>query len=1173
VTGGHHEPWLKKQVAAPAAAPAPAPNLHASHNIVTPRSLSRSAFLPLVEASPGGAGAGAGGDAVSGNVSQAERQTTKVRTTVVDTHTHTVDLSLKDLALTSRNPASATSAQTQDPSSMTAAHVTGSYSLESPRLEGTCLETQGGRAGASSRSDTTSHGSRSARTPSPPNKSNKCSGSSTRASIGLYFQPSTRSSGLMAVKSVAPGCPMLTQDLVKPGDEVLQIGRQSMMGISMPDFALMLRAACAAAFEVDSTEEGQKADGDTIARKLLLRRGAADCYAVLVDATPSGSKFHSLVPCHTSNASVSSTFSTSCSSLTVLGGDAGVEAEAAQKRPGAEGGGGRGGPVGALLSKQCEVQNFTDDSNKSVRKKPQYRSERQDADARAQWRPDALEHQQHHRLHVQHHSLHEQHHSLSLSTPKDPGGDVGALFERPARHHGQSQHSQPQGQKVRSSPSAPPSAGITVEAGPQSTFMAAAAMLSPRLAAVICSTTASTAVPLNMEAVKVVRRLLKGEQTCTVGTCSALPIPRLPADTFLQLSSHFSTPQDVRASVGGGAGGEGGEEKGGGGGGAPFGGGLGVGERERAPAWQTPMAFSALSGSSEARADSTAARAQVPAPTIISGWDKVSAVFEFRSSGYDVIAPTSDHAKQPKNVEAGGERRDEATYTSNGAKYTSKEQQDEATYTSNEWASLGHLMALRQRQRQRRRGRLLMTRRQLGKWFLRGAGEGPGVKEEGGGGMEEEEEEDFLRDVAGFTQLVLRVWDKWGRIVEANQRVRERAGRHQECASTRTMVAWQQWCRVQMQQRQLDEREREMQLHERERESERELRHEQQQGQRLVMTLSKLAREHARAQGQRCLQLIVSAWARRTARHTRPPPSSPTSPRTPRHRKSLRTRMSLVGRDTVLALRRFACGWIAPPGVRVEDGYEVGEREELRCRWFSAWREASDAAARIKEQQREEAMAQDLHRVLFDVESTLIISVAFVQTLARRAAGARESAGGTFRREKNLPPGGGSAPPPSVLEACDTTRRVHRALPKTEFSSRSARQSFGDTHGSWGGWGERGDQSTDTDFDLSDSDMHEEAHTKGRVWAPVQWLGQETPTSIGASGGGGRGGEGGSKADPLSLYREFSLDVGATLGVGAMAFSIATPVSTPRDTPSGVSNYQKSVYVEREIDVYWYSTP
>jgi hypothetical protein len=76
---------------------------------------------------------------------------------------------------------------------------------------------------------------------------------------------------------------------------------------------------------------------------------------------------------------------------------------------------------------------------------------------------------------------------------------------------------------------------------------------------------------------------------------------------------------------------------------------------------------------------------------------------------------------------------------------------------------------------------------------------------------------------------------------------------------------------------------------------------------------------------------------------------------------------------------------------------------------------------------------------------------------------------------------------------------------------------------------------------------------------------------MGASRGGGRGGEGGSKADPLSLYTEFSLDVGATLGVGAISFSIATPVSTPRDTPSGVSNYQKLVYVEREIDVYLYS--
>jgi hypothetical protein len=345
----------------------------------------------------------------------------------------------------------------------------------------------------------------------------------------------------------------------------------------------------------------------------------------------------------------------------------------------------------------------------------------------------------------------------------------------------------------------------------------------------------------------------------------------------------------------------------------------------------------------------------------------------------------------------------------------------------------------------------------------------------------------------------------------------------------------------------------------------------QQPGQRQVKTLSKLAREHARVQGQRRLQLIVSAWARRTARHTRPSHSSPTSPRTSRHHASLRTRMSLVGRDTVLALRCFACSWIAPPGVRVEDGYEVGEREELRCRWFSAWREASDAAARIKEQQREEAMAQDLHRLLFDVESTLIIAVAFVQTLARRAAGARESAGGTFRTEKNLPGGEGSAPPPSVLEACDTTRRVHRALPKTEFSSRSTRHSSGYTPGSWGGLGERGDQSTDTDFDLSDSDMYEEVHTKGRVWAPVQWLGQETPTNLGARSGGGRGGEGGSKADPLSLYTEFSLDVGATHGVGAKAFCIATPVSTPRDTPSGVSNYQKLVYVEREIDVYLYS--
>ncbi len=249
-----------------------------------------------------------------------------------------------------------------------------------------------------------------------------------------------------------------------------------------------------------------------------------------------------------------------------------------------------------------------------------------------------------------------------------------------------------------------------------------------------------------------------------------------------------------------------------------------------------------------------------------------------------------------------------------------------------------------------------------------------------------------------------------------------------------------------------------------------------------------------------------------------------------------------------MALRRFACGWIAPPGVRAEDGNEVGEREELRCRGFSAWREASDTAARIKEQQREEAMAQDLHRLLFDVESNLIIAVAFAQTLARRAAGAKESAGGTFRREKNLLGGEGSAPPPSVLEACDTTRRVHRALPKTEFSSRSIRQSFGYTPGSRG-WGERGDQSTDTDFDLSDSDMHEEVHEAGIK-------------------DGGGGGEGGNKADPKSLYREFTLDEGAAHGVGTMPSSIATPVSTPR----GVSNYQKSVYIEREIKVMFIGT-
>ena len=333
-TGGFHEPVARKEplerkpVATPAAAPAPTPNLHASHNIALPKSLLRSALLvQAAESLPG---------AVGGPVSQSEIAAPEVPTTSGDdAHINTADMSLswKDFALASGTPASA--ALAQGPGSMPTAQAAGNTSQESPGLARAitvmCASLESSLDDASVTASTAKgtppaspkfQGTHSAKTravsspvsaisSSDSSASNKSSRSSTAGvkSIGVYFKRSPSTSGLMAVKAVAPDAPVLTKDLARPGDEVLEIGGEEIRGKSMPEFALSLRAACAAAYEAEAAklQEAEGVAGDAGARQILLRRAGSDvCHAVLVDASPSKSKFLSLAGCPTSHPPTSS---------------------------------------------------------------------------------------------------------------------------------------------------------------------------------------------------------------------------------------------------------------------------------------------------------------------------------------------------------------------------------------------------------------------------------------------------------------------------------------------------------------------------------------------------------------------------------------------------------------------------------------------------------------------------------------------------------------------------------------------------------------------------------------------------------------------------------------------------------------------------------------------------
>lgn len=301
---------------------------------------------------------------------------------------------------------------------------------------------------------------------------------------------------------------------------------------------------------------------------------------------------------------------------------------------------------------------------------------------------------------------------------------------------------------------------------------------------------------------------------------------------------------------------------------------------------------------------------------------------------------------------------------------------------------------------------------------------------------------DTLAGLAHSSALAVCVWESWRGLVSRHGRVRERTHDHYSRTCTRAMAAWEQWACVERQ-RQLQ---RQGQLSRRD---------------ELLQYASKLATSAGKAKTRQLMFKVWSAWWQLVSRNRCPRSSKSflTADSAPCSHASVRTRVSLLGRETVIALRSFAAAWIAPLENAAS---EHSERWSVLRAIFSGWAECAIS-------NREAKLMDRCSRSAADVERALTISLAFARTLARQVA-----SGGD---------GQGSGGCMSSRVAID----VSPPLPKTEFSSRSnsysrvgrgraaqrleARGKRASNPDGQGGRAASEEEGASTEFDLSDSDV------------------------------------------------------------------------------------------------------
>ena len=331
------------------------------------------------------------------------------------------------------------------------------------------------------------------------------------------------------------------------------------------------------------------------------------------------------------------------------------------------------------------------------------------------------------------------------------------------------------------------------------------------------------------------------------------------------------------------------------------GGGAAVGAGSEGEADGTEGIVHAVSVTRAARESTTNAdqgEAQGLTPPELSGWEKVGAAFRSGLVGRTDIS-------------------------------VDKDSEDESTYDRSSLLYLRRTKAMR-------RGRLLMTRRQLRRWVVSGGGN---VK---------------MTDMAYFTALSVSVLDAWATLVQRRRLDMEEV--HHDTSDSK-------------------DKNDEM----------------------LV---------HASAGAE--VDLIDSRKA------------------------SMRTRISLLGTNTVSALRTFVSHWIAAPAGSFDSplgkGFQHHGVASLRL-FFGEWRAAADLAAQEVIHETQQETLERMSQALYDVESSLVMSLAFAKTLARRTAQVHTAN--------------------SVDLARGVCRDDIQALPKVEFSSRksAAKSSAAETTG------------------------------------------------------------------------------------------------------------------------------
>jgi hypothetical protein len=246
--------------------------------------------------------------------------------------------------------------------------------------------------------------------------------------------------------------------------------------------------------------------------------------------------------------------------------------------------------------------------------------------------------------------------------------------------------------------------------------------------------------------------------------------------------------------------------------------------------------------------------------------------------------------------------------------------------------------------------RSLISRRQLRQVILHGT--------MGGG-------DDVVSGMAHATSLVVCAWEGWLGVLRSLGRARARSQDRGGRASTRAIVAWEQRASVEQQQGQQEQ----LRQHTRR------------------AYASKLATAAGKARERQLVSRVWAAWGRRAARFRcasasgTPAAANSRSPR----QASVHTRVSLLGRQTVTALRRFAGVWIAPMADEVA---ARAERLALLREVLAGWCEWAGAGG-------EERALEQCGRRLEDLERILTISLAFARTLARQVCmGVRAGAGG-----------------------------------------------------------------------------------------------------------------------------------------------------------------------------------